>query len=197
MKVFWAPQSRSTRAVWMLEEAGIDYDMELVDLRSPNRKDSDEFLAASPMGKVPAISDGDAAMSESAAICVYIADRYRAGTLAPAIDDPLRGKFLYWTMYTPAVVEPAMAEKYSKVETNRSRNGWGDFDLMIKTFDEGLEGHEWILGDNFTAADVMLGSSAVFMRMFEMLPDTRNIDAYAERCLARPALQRATEKAGG
>ncbi len=75
MKVSWAPQTRSTRAVWMLEEAGIDYDMELVDLRCPDRKDSDEFLAASPRGKVPAISDGDAAMSESAAICVYIAER--------------------------------------------------------------------------------------------------------------------------
>lgn len=197
MKVFWAPQTRSTRAIWMLEEAGIDYDMELVDLRSPDRRDSAEFLAASPMGKVPAIVDGNAFMSESAAICIYVADRYRAGTLAPALDDPLRGKFLYWTTYTPAVVEPAMAEKFSKVEPNRGRNGWGDFDLMVATFDDGLEGNEWILGDNFTAADVMLGSSAVFMRMFEMLPDTRNIDAYAERCLARPAFQRATEKAGG
>jgi len=197
MKVFWAPQTRSTRALWMLEEAGIDYEMELVNLRSPDRNDSAEFLAASPMGKVPAISDGGATMSESAAICIYIADRYGAGMLAPAFDDPLRGKFLYWTMYTPAVVEPAMAEKYSKVESNRGRNGWGDFDLMIKTFDEGLEGSEWILGNNFTAADVMLGSSAVFMRMFEMLPSTRNIDAYAERCLARPAFQNAAEKAGG
>jgi len=70
MKVFWAPQTRSTRAVWMLEEAGIDYDMELIDLRSPDRNDSAEFLAASPMGKVPAICDGDASMSESAAICI-------------------------------------------------------------------------------------------------------------------------------
>jgi len=90
-----------------------------------------------------------------------------------------------------------MAEKYSKVESNRGRNGWGDFDLMIKTFDEGLEDNEWILGDNFTAADVMLGSSAVFMRRFEMLPDTRNIDAYAERCLARPTFQQAAKKAAG
>lgn len=107
---------------------------------------------------------------------------------------------VFWapqTRSTRAVVEPAMAEKYSKVEPNRGSNGWGDFDLMINTFDEGLDGNRWILGDNFTAADVMLGSSAVFMGMFEMLPDTRNIGAYAERCLARPAFQRAAEKAGG
>lgn len=197
MKVFWAPQTRSTRALWMLEEAGIDYDMELVDIRSPERQDSNEFLAASPMGKVPAITDGEAAMSESAAICLYVADRYCPGTLAPAPDDPTRGKYLYWTMYTPAVVEPAMAEKFSQAEPNRVRNGWGDFDSMIKTFDEALDGKEWILGDQFTTADVMLGSSAVFMRMFEMLPDTKNIGAYADRCQARAAFQRAQEKAGG
>ena len=194
MNVFWAPQTRSTRAIWMLEEAGIEYDMELVDIRSPDRNDSDEFLAASPMGKVPAIVDGDVAMSESAAICIYVADRYCPGSLAPAIDEPSRGKYLYWMLYTPAVVEPAMSEKFNEVEANRVRSGWGDFDLMIKTFDEGLAGKMWILGEQFTAADVMLGSSAVFMRMFEMLPETKNIGAYADRCMARPAFQKATEK---
>jgi glutathione S-transferase len=194
MKVFWAPQTRSTRAIWLLEEAGIDYDMELVDIRSPDRHDSDEFLAASPMGKVPAIVDGDVAMSESAAICIYVADRYCPGSLAPAIHEPSRGKYLYWSIYTPAVVEPAMSEKFNKVEANRVRSGWGDFDLMIKAFDEGLAGKEWILGEQFSAADVMLGSSAVFMRMFEMLPDTKNIGDYADRCMARPAFQKATEK---
>lgn len=197
MKVFWAPQTRSIRAIWMLEEAGINYDMELVDIRSPDRADSDEFLAASPMGKVPAIIDGDAVMSESAAICIYLADRYAAGDLAPTVDDPLRGQYLYWAMYTPAVIEPAMAEKFSNTEPNRSSNGWGDFDSMIETFDTALEGKDWILGDRFTAADVMLGSSAVFMDMFEMLPDTRKIGAYAERCLARPAFQKAAEKTAG
>ncbi len=98
----------------MLEEAGIDYDMERVDIRSADRNDSAEFLAASPMGKVPAIADGDVLMAESAAICIYVADRYAPGTLAPAVDDPLRGSFLYWTLYTPAVVEPAMAEKFAR-----------------------------------------------------------------------------------
>lgn len=197
MKVFWAPQTRSTRAIWMLEEAGIDYDMQQIDIRSPERENSDEFVAASPMRKVPAIVDGQNCLAESAAICIYVADRYAAGSLAPALDDPRRGKFLYWSLYTPAVIEPAMAEKFSKVEPNRARNGWGDFDLMITTFDEGLHDRPWILGDQFTAADVMLGSSAVFMRMFGMLPDTRNIADYADRCLERPAYKKAMELAGG
>lgn len=192
MKLFWAPQTRAQRGIWMLEEAGIEYVLERIDISKPER--SDEFLAASPMGKVPAIVDDEVRMAESAAICIYVADRYSPGTLAPAIDDSRRGKFLYWTMYTPAVVEPAMSEKFNKVESNRHRSGWGDFDLMIETWDQALDGHEWILGDQFTAADVMLGSSAIFLRMFEMLPETRNLSAYADRCVARPAYKRATEK---
>jgi glutathione S-transferase len=106
------------------------------------------------LGKVPALVDGDVKMSESAAICLYIADRYGAGSLAPAVDDPTRGKFLYWLMYTPAVIEPAMSEKFNGVEPARQRSGWGDFD---------------------------------------MLPDSKVFGAYADRCLARPAYQRALE----
>ncbi len=191
MKIFWAPQTRSTRALWMLEEAGVEYESELIDIRSPDRDDPAEFLEASPMGKVPAIVDGDVSMSESAAICLYVADRYSAGKLAPAIDDPRRGKFLYWLMYTPAVVEPAMSEKFNETEPNRTRSGWGDFELMIDTWENALEGRQWILGDDFTAADVMLGSSAVFLRAFNMLPESKNIEAYADRALSRPAYKAA------
>ena len=187
MKLYWAPQTRSARALWMLEELGVEYERILVDIRDPNREDSDEFRLASPMGKVPALVDGDVGMSESAAICLYLADRYAPGTLAPPADDPQRGKFLYWLMYTPAVIEPAMSEKFNGVEPARQRSGWGDFDLMIETLENGLGDNTWILGDEFTAADVMLGSSTVFLRAFEMLPDSEILDAYADRCLARPA----------
>jgi glutathione S-transferase len=146
------------------------------------------------MGKVPAIVDGEVAMSESAAICIYLADRFAPGSLAPALDAPERGQYLYWTIYTPAVVEPSMSEKFNNVESNRFRSGWGDFDLMIETWDAALEGRDWIVTDHFTAADVMLGASAIFLRMFNMLPPTNNLDAYADRCMARPAYQRSVEK---
>jgi len=194
MKLFWAPRTRSQRAIWMLEETAIDYEMERIALSSPDRVDSTEFLGASPMGKVPAIVDGEVAMSESAAICIYLADRFAPGSLAPALDAPERGQYLYWTIYTPAVVEPSMSEKFNNVESNRFRSGWGDFDLMIETWDAALEGRDWIVTDHFTAADVMLGASAIFLRMFNMLPPTNNLDAYADRCMARPAYQRSVEK---
>ncbi len=191
MKLYWAPQTRSTRAVWMLEEAGVDYDIETVDIRAADREDSAEFRAASPMGKVPALVDGDVLMSESAAICLYVADRYCSGTLAPAFDDAARGKFLYWVMFTPAVVEPAMSEKFNKIEPNPGRSGWGSFDLMVRTLEAGLEGRTWLQGNQFSAADVMVGSSVVFMRMFDMLAGSPVLDAYADRCLERPAYQKA------
>ena len=191
MELFWSPQTRSSRMVWMLEEAGVDYEIEPVDIRAAVRVVSDEFRLASPMGKVPALVDGDVLMSESAAICLYVADRYCSGELAPAIDDPARGKFLYWIMYTPAVIEPAMSEKVNEIEPNSVRSGWGSFDLMVQTLESALEGKTWLLGDQFSAADVMVGSSVAFLRMFEMLPDSEILNAYADRCLARPAYQKA------
>ncbi|MCZ6554149.1 MAG: glutathione S-transferase family protein, partial [SAR324 cluster bacterium] len=159
--------------------------------RDENQERDPEFALASPMGKVPALSDGDVHMAESAAICLYLADRYSGGNLAPAVDNAARGRFLYWMMYTPAVVEPAMSEKFSGGKVNRFSNGWGDFDAMIETFEGGLGSGPWILGERFSAADVMLGSSAVFLRRFGLLPDSPVIEGYADRCEERPAYRKA------
>jgi glutathione S-transferase len=197
MKLYWAPKTRASRALWMLEEVGVDYEVETVDIRDSGRDDSPEFRSASPLGKVPALVDGDVRVAESAAICLYLADRYASGRLAPGIDDPARGEFLFWTMYTPAVIEPAMAEKFSGAASNRLSHGWGDFDTMIGALEQGLAGRRWILGDTFTAADVMLGSSVIFMRVFKVLPDSPELLAYADRCLEREACQKAMGRDGG
>ncbi len=194
MKLYWAPQTRSSRAVWMLEEAGVDYEIELVDIRDPTRQDDADFRAASPMRKVPALKDDNVQMSESAAICLYVADRYCSGTLAPVIDDPQRGKFLYWLMYTPAVIEPTMSEKINKIQPNRGRNGWGDFNSMVATLSDGIGAGPWILGEQFTAADVMLGSSVHFLQLFGLLGDAPVLVEYVDRCRQRPAFQTAQKK---
>lgn len=193
MKLFWCPQTRSARAIWMLEELGVPYERVLIDIRDPAKPRDPEFAKASPMRKVPALADGEVRLADSSAICVYLSDRYPKARLAPAIDDPRRGAFLWWMFFTPGVIEPAMSEKFAKIAPNRQRSGWGDFDLMIETFERGLERGPWILGDAFSAADVMVGSSAVFMKQFGMLPANAAIEAYAARCLARPAYQRAQE----
>ena len=194
MKLYWAPQTRSFRAVWMLEEAGVDYEIEAVDIRDSGREDSAEFRAASPMRKVPALIDGNVQLAESAAICLYVADRYCSGTLAPAVDDAQRGQFLYWLMYTPAVVEPTMSEKINRIQPNRGRNGWGDFNSMISTLSDGIGSGPWILGDDFSAADVMLGSSVHFLQLFDMIDNAPVLIDYVDRCRQRPAFQKAQAK---
>ncbi len=191
MKLYWCARTRSARALWMLEEIGTDFERVVVDLQQPVASRGADFLVASPMGKVPALEDGAVRMADSAAICLYLADRYAAGSLAPAVDDPDRGRFLYWMFFCPGVIEPSLAEKAGGWTPQPTHHGWGSFEAMIRTLEGGLAPGPWLLGDRFSAADVMVGSSAVFMRLFKMLPSSPVIEAYADRCLARPAYQRA------
>ena len=189
MKLFWCPKTRASRVLWMLEEAGVPYERVQVDIRDPDAARDPDFALASPMGKVPALADGDVKMADSAAICIYVADRYPECGLAPAVTDPARGAYLYWMLYTPGVLEPAMSERFNGTEPNRLSNGWGDFDTMVETLENGLANGPWILGERFSAADVMLGSSVAFMQQFGMLPDDSALKDYLERCEIRPAYQ--------
>lgn len=190
IKLYWCPQTRAQRVVWMLEELGLKYEPIMIDIRSSDRTPDHDFQSASPMGKVPAIIDGNVRLSESAAICIYLADKYRQIDLAPDANSDARGQYLYWMLYTPAVIEPAMAEKFSGKDPNPVQNGWGSFDLMISTFEQALKEGPWILGDTFTAADVMVGSSAGFMQQFGMLDGNETLKSYAQRCQERTAYKK-------
>jgi glutathione S-transferase len=190
IRLFWCPRTRASRILWMLEEMDEPFEVEMVDIRNPETKTA-EFLAASPMGKVPAIEDGPVKIADSSAIALYLADRYPASGLAPAIDDPLRGSYLYWMTFTPGVIEPSMAEKFNQWEVNRGSSGWGDYDLMMEVLEKGLKDGPWLLGARFSAADVLVGSSIYFMKLFGILPETPVMETYLERCLARPAYVKA------
>lgn len=191
MKLYWCPQTRAARAVWLLEEAAVPYERVHIDIRNPEATQDAAFRAASPMGKVPAIEDGPVRIWDSGAICAYVADQYREKRLAPPIGHPDRGRYLMWLMYTNAVIEPAVGEKFLKNPVNRSRNGWGSWDQMLDTLRKGLERGPWILGEQFSAADVLLGMSCHFLRLFKMLDTDPALFTYADRCAARPAFQRA------
>jgi len=198
--LYWAPQTRSSRVLWMLEELGKPFDVALADVRNPDTLEA-AFHAASPMGKVPAIRDetpnGTVEMADSGPICLYLADRYAPGRLAPAVDDPLRGRFLFWMFYTPGAIEPAMMERFLNFEVDRASCGWGNYETTLRVLQEGVGEGPWILGDLFTAADVLLGSSVFFMKRFGLLGDDPVLGAYLERCLARPAYQAALEREAG
>lgn len=191
MKLYWCPRSRSTRILWLLEETGLPYERALIDIRDPAAKSDPAFRAVSPMGKVPAFEDGPTRLWDSGAIAVYVGDQYPQTGLAPAIGDPDRGAYLQWVMYTNAVLEPAMGEKVAQLPANPGQYGWGSWDLMLSTLRKGVERGPWILGDRFTTADVLLGSGVRFMRDFKLLTDDPVLFAYADRCTARPACQRA------
>ncbi len=194
MKLFWAPRTRASRIVWLLEELGLEYEKVPVNINQKDEKSTDpEFDAASPMQKVPALADGEVRLAESAAIATYLADRYRDVDLAPLPDQPTRGAYLYWMFFTPGVIEPAMAERVTGMTPNPTQFGWGSFDLMLSTLRRGVKDRPWLLGDSFSAADVMVGSSAAFLKMFDMLPIDPVIDGYVDRCLARPAYKKALE----
>jgi glutathione S-transferase len=194
IKLYWCPQTRASRVLWMLEELGEPFEVILADVRQPDSL-PDAFGAASPMGKVPALVDeapnGVVRMADSAPICLYLADRYAAGRLAPGVDDPSRGEFLYWMNYTPGVIEPAMMEKFIGFEVNKGSCGWGNYETMLQVLEQGLEEGPWIMGETFTAADVLLGSSVFFLKQFGLLEEGSAFEPYLARCLERPGYKKA------
>jgi len=191
MKLYWCKNTRAFRIAWLLEESGLNYQRIALDVRNESSKNDPAFRAVSPMGKVPALEDGAARLSDSGAICIYVADQYPETRLGPPVGHSDRARFLQWVTFTNSVIEPAMLEKVAKLESKPTSYGWGSFDLMLTTLRAELAKGEWILGERFSAADVLLGTGAYFLKQFGLIGDDPVIGAYIARCAARPAWQRA------
>lgn len=187
------PFSRAAGVVWTLEEIGEPYELKYVDILKGEQK-TDAVLAMNPMGKVPVLLDGDAVVTESAAIALYLADRYASGRLAPKLDDPRRGTYLRWTLFAPSVIEPGAMAKMSGWEFKPGQAGWGDHEAMLTAIETAVSGRQFLLGDMFSIADVVFGGTLRYMTMFKMLDASPAVAAYLERLNARPALQRADAK---
>jgi glutathione S-transferase len=197
MQLYWSPRSRSFSAVWLMEETGLPYERVLTDITTGAQK-APEFLAINPMGKVPALKDGDAALGEAAAICVYVADRYPETKLAPGPADPKRARYLQWLFFSPSCIEPAMIQIFTKIEVPVTTAAWGSATQVFDVLDAALKKGPWILGEHFSAADIMIGSGLNYVvRLFKMVPSRPSFDAYIARCAARPAFQRAEKIAAG
>ena len=197
MQLYWCPRTRSATALWLMEETGKPYERVLIDISTGAQKQAD-YLAINPMGKVPALRDGEVTLAENAAICAYVAERYPDAKLSPPPGDPLRAKFLYWLFFLPGCIEPAMVQLSTKFEINPVAAGWGEAQRPFDVLDAALSKGPWLLGENFSAADVAMGSMLNFaVRMFKMMPQRPSFDAYIDRCVARPAFQRAQKIAAG
>jgi len=184
------PFSRASTVVWMLEEVGVPYELRWVDMMKGEQK-SPELVAKNPMGKLPTITDGDVVVTENAAISLYLADRYAAGRLAPAIDDPQRGTYYRWSMFAPSVIEPGLIAKANKWEFKPGQVGWGTHEHMIDAMESAIAGKDFILGTQFSIADVIFGGTVRFMLRFGTLEARPAFTAYNERLAQRPALQKA------
>jgi glutathione S-transferase len=184
------PYSRAANVVWMLEELEVPYELRFVDILKGAQK-APELVALNPMGKVPVVQDGDTVMTESAAIGLYLADRYSLGKLAPTPDDPVRAPYLRWSFFAPSVIEPGMVAKSSGAQFKPGQVGWGTYESMIATMESAIAGRSYILGDRFSMADCVFGGTVRYMLRFKLLEATPAFTGYAERLAARPAAQRA------
>ncbi len=184
------PFTRASTVVWMLEETSVEYELRFVDITKGEQK-SAELLALNPMGKVPILVDGDTVVTETAAIGLYLADRYAPGRLAPALDAPARGPYLRWSLFAPSVVEPGSMARASGWEFKASQAGWGTHEAMLTTIESAIAEGPFILGDTFSMADVIFGSTVRYMLRFGMLEKRPAFTTYAERLGERPALQAA------
>src|SRR5262249_39078449 len=156
---YHAAPSRSSVARWMLEETGERYDIEVLSLRAGDQS-KPAYLAINPMGKVPALVDDGVVITEVAAICAYLADTYPKAKLAPPIGDKRRGPYFKWLFYGPACVEPAMIDKaLNRPPAPRTTAGWADYDTVIGVLKNALSNTPYLLGEQFTAADVVVGAT--------------------------------------
>ena len=188
------PQSRGRVIRWMLEEVGAPYETVVLGYMA-SMKGAD-YLAINPMGKVPAIRHGETVVTETAAICAYLADAFPDAGLAPPHGSRLRGPYYRWLFFAAGPVEAAVTNKALKVEPTdeqRAFVGYGSFEAAIDNLENALRPGPYICGDQFTAADLYVGSQIGFGMMFGSIDKRPSFEEYFGRLQARPAAIRARE----
>ncbi|MGH8214698.1 MAG: glutathione S-transferase family protein [Rhodanobacteraceae bacterium] len=188
---FHNPHSRAAMTRALLEELGAEYEQCVIDFRRDEQL-SPQYLAINPMGKVPAIRHDGAVVTETVAIFIYLADLYSAAALAPALDDPDRGPYLRWLVFYAACFEPAIGDRAMKREpAPRRQSPYADFDTTVAAIAQALQPGRWLLGERFSAADILWGNALRWVTGFGMVEATPVIADYIARVMARPAEQRA------
>lgn len=194
LTLFHAPQSRSGRIVWLLEEIGADYDIVYVDIfRAMTLTGARDPANLHPDGKVPALLHDEALVSESAAVALYLTDLHPEANLGASVGSPDRAAYVTWLAWTAGEMEPAFWSRISGAAES-DPNAKARFDAVIARLLTALATGPYLMGDRFTAVDVMIASALAWGR--EYVPESALIDAYLERALDRPANARAAAKDG-
>lgn len=184
------PMSRGRIARWMLEEVGEPYEVVYVDYGESMR--TEEFLARNPMGKVPVLDHDGAVVTETGAICAYLAEAFPAASLKAS--GPGLAAYLRWLFFAAGPVEAATSDRSRKVSVSEEHEGYvgyGSYERTVGAMATAIKAGPWLCGEQFTAADVYFGGEVVFGLSFKTLPETPELVAYRDRLVARPAYVRA------
>jgi glutathione S-transferase len=192
--LFHSPSTRSSGALTLLYELGAEFDLHVLNFKAKEQREA-AYLAINPMGKVPAVKHGDALVTEQVAVFLYLADLYPEAGLTPAIGDPLRGPYLRWMAYYGSCFEPALIDRALKREpAPPAMCPYGDYDTTISTLTDQLAKGPYLLGDRFTAADVLWGTALTWTTGFKLVPALPVIQSYIDRWNQRPSVARVRAK---
>ena len=194
--LYHRPNTRSTRFIFLLEELGAPYEIRLVTTRTREGGAADP-ANPHPHGKVPAISDDGVLVFESAAIAVYLTDKFPENRIGPLPGERERGAYLSWLAYYAGVLEPAFMSKFMSWEVPRGTAGWVAVEEAMAVVIARLKADGYMAGERFSAADVLYATSFALFAKSPMLPKSPVIEDYVRRVLERPAFARAMARQNG
>ena len=190
LTLYYAPNTRASAVATLLAELGAPYERRILDLQKGEQRRPD-YLAINPMGKVPTLTDGDQVITELVAIFLHLADRFPDKHLAPPIGDPLRGPYLRWMVYYSSCFEPALMDKaQNNPPPPPARSAYRDFETMLDVLCAQLARGPHLLGEKFTAADILWASALAWTTAFKLVPERPEIMAYLARNGGRPAAKK-------
>lgn len=189
LTLYYSPRSRASTARALLDELGAPHELAVLNMRARAQK-SPEYLAINPLGKVPALTHGDAVLTESVAIALYLGDLFPAAGLTPMPGDPRRGAYLRWMVFYAASFEPALSDRMCGHVPPANESAYGTFDQVIEVLADQLARAPYILGEKITVADIQWGASLQWALEFKAIPDRPVFRDYATRVTARPSFQR-------
>lgn len=180
--------SRAVTTDWMLTELEVEHEQIVIDFPA-GENNTPEYRAINPMGKIPTLVDGGVVITETAAICAYLADKFADKGLAPSISSNQRGSYYRYLFYPGTTLEPMFTFNQLEVANHSPQStGWGDLERCLETIERMTPEVDWALGPQFTAADIVYGGTLDFAIQFGWLKSpTPKVSAYIGRIKSRDA----------